>query len=284
MQKRNAVALLLMLLKVQAVFSQESSVKPQSNIPSIAKQAEEKNISVLSGTSTPTKKPLTPPPFLQSLESSNEFDRQRVLWPDKVPLPPPPPPPPPPIPLTDQDVQLYGVVIAGQTKRATIKYGPRFASLNTSGKPFVTISEGQVIGEYTLTGIKPTFLVFTALGGQQQLSFNKKMDRSAGGGQLVSTNSALNEIDPSANVNQQNQPQAAAINDVAGKAPTSVSPAIVATTQPANAENALRNPAPGSLAAAIVAAQAAAQSSPPQTQNAPPPANFNPFLQLFPKQ
>ena len=255
-----------------------------SNNPSIVKQAEEKSIGVPLGSSTRPKKPLTPPPYLQSLESANEFDRQRKLWPDKVPLPPPPPPPPPPTPLTDQDVQLYGVVIVGQTKRATIKYGPRFASLNTSGKPFVTISEGQVIGEYTLTGIKPTHLVLTALGGQQQLSFNKKMDRNAGGVQVASTTSGLNEIDPSAGANQQNQPQAAAMNDVAGKIPTSVSQTTVAPTPSANAENALRNPAPGSLAAAIVAAQAAAQSPPPQIQNAPPPANFNPFLQLFPKQ
>ena len=284
MQKRNAVALLLMLLTAQAVFSEQDLVKAPSTPPIIVNQAEEKGIGASSGSITPPKKPLTPPPYLQSLESTNEFDGQRKLWPDKVPPPPPLPPPPPPTPVTDQDVQVYGVVIVGQTKRATIKYGPRFASLNTSGKPFVTISEGQVIGEYTVTGIKPTYLVLTAPGGQQQLSFNRKMDRSAGGVQVVSTASGFNEIDPNAGANQQNQPQAAAMNDVAGKVPTSVSQTTVAPTPAPNADNALKNPAPGSLAAAIVAAQAAAQSTPPQTQNAPPPANFNPFLQLFPKQ
>ena len=68
------------------------------------------------------------------------------------------------------------------------------------------------------------------------------------------------------------------------KLPTSGAQASAASAPAANPENALKNPAPGSLAAAIVAAQAAAQSPVPATQTTPPPANFNPFLQLFPKQ
>ena len=186
-----------------------------------------------------------------------------------------------PSPLTEQDVQLYGVVIVGQTKRATVKFGPRFSSLNATGKLFTTISEGQVIGEYTLTGIKPTHLVLTAPGGQQQLNFNKKTDRPVGGSPVAPALAGANDVDATGGGSQQ---QPTSTVDASGKLPPSGAPTSVASTPAVSSDSALKNPAPGSLAAAIVAAQAAAQNPAPQAQNAPPPANFNPFLQLLPKQ
>ena len=284
MRKFNAAMLSFVMFAVQNSVVAEVVQKLRNEPTITVKQGDDKKPSVSSSSSNLSGRPLTPPPFLLSLESTNEFDKQRQLWPDKVPPAPPPPPPPPPTPLTDQDVQIYGVVIIGKTKRATVKYGPRFASLNTSGKPFITISEGQVIGEYTLTGIKPTHLIMTAPGGQQQISFNKKMDRGGGGGQVVSAPSGTNDVDPSTGGNQQNLPQTVASNDGNVKPPAAAPQTAGTPTAAVNSENALKNPAPGSLAAAIVAAQAAAQNPPPQTQTTPPPANFNPFLQLFPKQ
>ena len=279
--KSRVVQFSSVLLMTQAVFSAEDAVKLPLKESVGGTQVVEKNQGSQLGNGTLPKKPLTPPPYTHSLEISNEFDRQRRLWPDRVPPAPPPPPPPPPTPLTEQDIQLYGVVIVGQIKRATVKFGPRFSSLNTTGKQFTTISEGQAIGEYRLTGINPTHLVLTAPGGQQQLSFNKKTDRTAGISQSAPTITGSNDIDANAVAGQQ---QATAA-DASSKLPSSGAAVNVASTPAVSTENVLKNPAPGSLAAAIVAAQAAAAQNPaPQAQNAPPPANFNPFLQLLPKQ
>ena len=153
--------------------------------------------------------------------------------------------------------------------------------MNATGKLFTTISEGQVIGEYTLTGIKPTHLVLTAPGGQQQLNFNKKTDRPVGGSPVAPALAGANDVDATGGGSQQ---QPTSTVDASGKLPPTAAPTSVASTPAVSSDSALKNPAPGSLAAAIVAAQAAAQNPAPQAQNAPPPANFNPFLQLLPKQ
>ena len=275
------VQFLSVLLMTQAVFCAEDSGKVHYREPGVGAQiVGQKPTSGLVKESLASK-PLTPPPYLRSLESTNEFDRLRQLWPDRAPPPLPPPPPPLPSPLTEQDVQLYGVVIVGQTKRATVKFGPRFSSLNATGKLFTTISEGQVIGEYTLTGIKPTHLVLTAPGGQQQLSFNKKTDRPVGGSPVAPALAGANDVDATGGGSQQ---QPTSTVDASGKLPPPGAPTSVASTPAVSSDSALKNPAPGSLAAAIVAAQAAAQNPASQAQNAPPPANFNPFLQLLPKQ
>lgn len=234
-------------------------------------------------------KALTPAPYLSSLENSNVFDPQRRMWPDRRPPPSPPPPPPPPPLVTDKDLQLYGVVIVGQTKRATIKVGSRFAQLDTQGRGFVSVSEGQALGEWTLAEIHPTHLVLGAPGGQQNVMFNKKTDRVATAG-LQPTQST-----PSGSSNETSsnaltaaaaaqQPADSNATRPAGAAALGGTPvAGSAPVPPTGADNTIKNAQPGSLAAAISAAQAAAAAAPP-SQNAPPPANFNPFLQLFPKQ
>lgn len=233
---------------------------------------------------TQPPRPLTPPSYLASLESSNIFDSERKMWPDKRPPVPPPPPPPAPPPVTDKDLQLYGVVIVGQTKRATIKVGSRFAQLDTQGRGFVSISEGQALGDWVLAEIHPTHLVLGAPGGRQTVLFNKKTDRVATAGmqpQQTTQATSVNEPPSSASVGSLVPSPVPDANVARGTASTS---AVGATAVPPVApENTIKNAQPGSLAAAISAAQAAAAASPP-SQNVPPPANFNPFLQLFPKQ
>lgn len=112
--------------------------------------------------------------------AANPFDAQRKAWPDRVPPVPPPPPPPPPAVVTDQDLQLYGVVIAGSVKMANVRLGPRFASAATEGRPFSTFREGQALGEFTLAQVHPTHVVLSAPGGQQSIYFTKKTDRASG--------------------------------------------------------------------------------------------------------
>lgn len=234
-------------------------------------------------------KPLTPTPYLSELENSNVFDPERKMWPDRRPPPSPPPPPPPPPPVTDKDLQLYGVVIVGQTKRATIKVGSRFAQLDTQGRGFVSVSEGQVLGEWTLAEIYPTHLVLGAPGGKQHVMFNKKTDRVATAGLQPTQPTPTGSVnEPSSNAlpvaSASQQPADSNVTRPAGATASGGTPlAGVVPVPPAASDNTIKNAQPGSLAAAISAAQAAAAASPP-SQNAPPSANFNPFLQLFPKQ
>lgn len=257
---------------------------PNSKPSAIAKDAGQNSDSVVAPAVATISKPLTPAPYLSSLENSNIFDPQRRVWPDKRPPPSPPPPPPPPPPVTDKDLQLYGVVIVGQTKRATIKVGSRFAQIDTQGRGFVSVSEGQVLGEWRLTEIHPTHIVLGAPGGQQNVMFNKKTDRVATAGlqptpptASVSSNDTPSNASSAASVSQQPTEPNAARPTIAAATGGGATPGL-----PVGPENTIKNAQPGSLAAAIGAAQAAAGASP--SQNISPPANFNPFLQLFPKQ
>ena len=223
--------------------------------------------------------PLTPPSYLSALETTNQFDPQRKVWPDKVP----PPPAPPPL-VTDQDLQLYGVVIVGQTKRATIKVGTRFSQIDTAGRGFVSVSEGQVLGEWVLSEIRPTHLLLTSPGGRQTVNFNKKTDRVASTSVQLPQPVAVNE--PTANAQTTTATtqitDASANRTVAAPVPATASAVMPGPNQ---AENSLKNAPPGSLAAAISAAQSAATQNALQPQaNVPPPTNFNPFSQLLPKQ
>jgi hypothetical protein len=268
-------------LKPPAIKASQSGGDGSKNLP--VKSSPSAGVST--PVSTESLLPLAPPPYLSSLESTNVFDQQRKLWPDKRPPPPPPPPPVPPPAITEKDLQLYGVVIVGDTKRATIKVGPRFAQLDTQGRGFVSVSEGQAIGEWTLMEIQPAHLVLGAPGGRQTVMFNKKSDRVASASAqpsqptpVVATESVSSAI--SGSTAQQNE--AAAVRLTGGSTPGG-SGSSAAAISSAVAENAIKNAPPGSLAAAIGAAQAAAQSTSNQSQTVPP-ANFNPFLQLFPKQ
>ena len=270
---------------IPSIASNPSISKPSLS----AKDPTESRSSAADAAVDLVPKPLTPSPYLSSLENSNVFDPQRKMWPDRSPPPRPPPPPPPPPLVTDKDLQLYGVVIVGQTKRATIKVGSRFAQLDTQGRGFVSISEGQVLGEWTLAEIHPTHLVLGAPGGKQNVMFNKKTDRVATAG-LQPTQSTLTPSSNETSSNAQSatsasqQPGESNATRTAGAAALGGAPVAGAGSVPsAGSDNTIKNAQPGSLAAAISAAQAAAAAAPP-SQNVPPPANFNPFLQLFPKQ
>ena len=226
---------------------------------------------------------------LPSLELSNPFDPQRKVWPDRVPPPPPPAPPPPPTPVTDQDMQLYGVVIVGAVKRATVKVGSRFASLAVDGKAFATLTEGQSAGEFTVSQIQPTHIVLNAPGGLQSIYFTKKTDRSAGPGGVTApapVQAATTHTPATADM-----PTQTASEGGTGAAPTPVTQTPVAASSSqspgslqvnapdsgATAATSAQNPLAGGLAAALAAARAKAAGQAPTGQ--PSPIFGNPFNQ-----
>lgn len=218
------------------------------------------------------------------LEQRNVFDPKRTLWPDRVPPPPAPPPPPPPPPITDADMQLYGVVLAGSVKRATVKLGGKFAGLTQGKRPFLTLMEGQVLGEYTVGEIRANELVMLAGTGRQAVVFTKKTDRPAAGAAAPPVVQAAQVAAPVAL-----QAPQAPLNPLGVGLPTPVVPTNIpaapaaeaaVATQPntaptaANAAQAASPAAsaasiapPNSLAAAIAAAQAAAQAGKPAVAN-----------------
>ena len=286
-----ASALLIAGVLIAPVVYGQSVVRTPSSVPSHGPAtAALLAPKVASSAPVPVPQPLTPPSYLSALETTNQFDPQRKVWPDKVP--PAPPPVPPPL-VTDQDLQLYGVVIVGQTKRATIKVGTRFSKLDAGGRGFVSVSEGQALGEWVLSEIRPTHLLLTSPGGQQTVNFNKKTDRVASATVQQSQAVAANEVTTNAQATPTPQIyDASAARAVAPPVPAVASAgtpgsvtASAATPGPNSADNALKNAPPGSLAAAISAAQSAAMQNGLQPQaNVTPPSIFNPFAQLLQKQ
>lgn len=198
--------------------------------------------------STAAVVPAAPP---INMGAANPFDTQRKAWPDRVPPVPPPPPPPPPAVVTDQDLQLYGVVIAGSVKMANVRLGPRFASAATEGRAFSTFREGQVLGEFTLAQVHPTHVVLSAPGGQQSIYFTKKTDRTPG---------------PAAPAPVAAQSQ----NPVQGATPVVQAPAGDPATQAAAVAAA---PPPGTNTAPTAQQQAAAAQAAPPAANSPNTAN-----------
>lgn len=115
-----------------------------------------------------------PPPNYNAIYEQNIFDPQRKQWEEKKEVPPPLPP------LAAEDVQIYGVMAVGSYRRAIVKLGGKLKHLMPSdpkARPFVTLSEGQSLGGYTLAEIGPQRLVFTAGETRYAVSINKKEDR-----------------------------------------------------------------------------------------------------------
>ncbi len=161
--------------------------------------------------------------------------------------------------VTDQDLQLYGVVIAGSVKMANVRLGPRFASAATEGRPFSTFREGQALGEFTLAQVHPTHVVLSAPGGQQSIYFTKKTDRAAGPGTPP--------------------PVAQAQSPVQGATPVVQSPAgDAAATQAAAAAVA---PPAGASTGQVVQQQAAAPTTPPAPTAQPAPNSPNAANTVF---
>ena len=221
-----------------------------------------------------------------SLEISNLFDAQRKVWPDRVPPPPPPPPPTPPAPVSDADLQLYGIVIVGATKRATVKVGPRFASSAPNGRSFSNLVEGQTLGEFTVSHISSTYVTLSAPGGQQQVHFTKKTDRSVGNTvAAVPRNAepvqAATEatVSDSSQKNNSAQPPTGSELVSAPEGGNAMASRNLATPAAAPTSAAKEGPPPppvdiqNSLAAAIAAARANASNRPPGGNS------LNPFMQ-----
>lgn len=214
-----------------------------------------------------------------SLAETNPFDPERKVWPDRVPPPPPVAPPPAPPAVTDEDMQVYGVIITGEGKRATVRVGKRFAHLAPAGRAFATVTEGQTLGEFILSAVRPDHLVLFAPGGEQRLYFTAKTDRAAGQSAVVAAAPAP--------VQGATNPQADAGAAGGGAASPSGAPPGAANgvqqqTPPAAAAAAPSAPAqaaqPFNLRNSLAAALEAARNNTPQAVgNNPAAAAANPF-------
>ena len=116
-------------------------------------------------------------PSLGDLSRSNPFDPNRKLWPDRTP---PPPPPPVPAPVTDADLEVYGVVMAGGAQKALLKLGTRFAGVPVGPTGIAVVPVGAQLGEFVLTQVTPDQILLKAPGGEQWIRFSLKKDRAAG--------------------------------------------------------------------------------------------------------
>lgn len=106
------------------------------------------------------------------IAEKNPFDREHRVWPDIVA------PPTPPAPISTEDLQLYGVVIAGSVKRAIVKVGGNLKHLaGPSGRAYLSVSEGQSLGAYVISEIQPHQVLLSAGATRQVVVFGKKMDR-----------------------------------------------------------------------------------------------------------
>lgn len=280
------------------------SPAPTTSVPTTAPAATQTNTSPSGAASTkpgltpvPAAAPSAPPApvaaALQALETQNPFDPQRKLWPDRVPPPPPPPAPPAPAAISDQDLQLYGVVIVGNVKRATVKLGPRFTPQGQpQARAFMSLTEGQALGEFSIAEIQPTHIVLTAQGSRQQVYFSKKSDRGTASASaslppppVIQTATPVEPVvAPPGTAPTQNPGFAQNNGGNAAMPPAAFAPPVAADSSGNNAQGisgaapttlAPGVPAPaGSLAAAIAAAQA--RSANQGGTNTTPPAN--PFL------
>lgn len=236
-------------------------------------------------------------PALGSLLQTNPFDTERKLWPDRTP---PPPPPPVPAPVTDADLEVYGVVLAGGAQKALLKLGKRFEGVPVGTNGIAVVPVGGQLGEFVLSQMTPDQILLKAPGGQQWIRFSVKKDRGSGGqvaiqtaapfqpqGQLpvFGSTSAVPAAGGVSNAVSGGAPVvggggAQTMGSAAAGVPFVSTGGGVASGQPEPPAA----PPPGSLAAAIFAAQATqkagADGSAPTT-SAP---GINPFEALFQQQ
>ncbi|TXH37417.1 MAG: hypothetical protein E6Q94_02390 [Burkholderiaceae bacterium] len=217
---------------------------------------------------------------------TNLFDKERKVWPDRIPPPPPPAPPPAPAQVTDDDLQVYGVVITPQSKQATVRVGKRFAHLAPAGRSFANVTEGQPLGEFTLAAIHPDHLVLFAPGGEQRLYFTRKTDRAAG----LATASAPTATPvqgatasaPDAAAATNGSPAPVQGNQPSATMPTGAASGTQGAPQQVSSGADSNNPAPASaspfnLRNSLAAAIEAARNNAPRTPPPPGNAQANPF-------
>lgn len=224
-------------------------------------------------------------PALGQLSQTNPFDAERKLWPDRTP---PPPPPPVPAPVTDADLEVYGVVMAGGAQKALLKLGKRFEGVPAGPSGISVVPVGGRLGEFVLSQLKPDQILLKAPGGEQWIRFSVKKDR--GGGPVANQAAAAQ---PTATF----QPPAQVPTfDGAGMAPPAGAPfgmtsgaggVPIAPGGAQAAQDATSPPPaaqPGSLAAAIFAAQAAQKTAADGSAPVTPAPGVNPFEALFQQQ
>lgn len=206
-------------------------------------------------------------PELGDLLKTNPFDDQRKLWPDRTPLPPPPPVP---AAITDQDLEVVGVLMAG-VQKAWVKPGKRFQAVPTAANGMAALQLGAQVGEFVLAQIQPDQVLLRAPGGEQWLRVSAASRRAATSVAMAPSNAAVSAplvaavapVAPppvfvqAAPVNVGSGPASGGmppIMNVGGVAPSAIeSPAA----DPAAAAAAAQAPA-GSLAAAIAAVRSSA--------------------------
>lgn len=141
---------------------------------------------------------------IEGIYQNNLFDPERKQWKEITTAVTAAPAAAPAAKITDQDVQIYGVMVMGSEKKAIVKLGGQFANLNQPGgapaggpksrgmqnpnmrapspvqqRQFTILTEGERVGDYTLTGISQEGLTFSSSDGSQNemVAFNKKSDR-----------------------------------------------------------------------------------------------------------
>ena len=109
----------------------------------------------------------------EHIYKENVFDPKRAQW--AIPVPPAPAMPPP----SANDIQLYGVINIGTTKRALFKLSPALAGIGK--RQFVTLSEGQSVGSYQIAEIQKDQVILSAGEARYPMRFGTKSDRSPAG-------------------------------------------------------------------------------------------------------
>lgn len=236
-----------------------------------------------------------PMPALGSLAKSNPFDPDRKVWPEHVP---PPPPPPVPAPVTEDDLSVYGVVMAGGVQKALLKLGKRFGAVPVGPTGLASVHVGGQLGEFVLAQVTPDQILLSAPGGQQWVRVGSKKDRAGsaaaaraaapqqGAGPTTPGIASYAQATPFAQPVAGNDPAAAANMQTAANAPAAPAsmgvPGVSLGAVPgAGASAPVAAPA-GSLAAAIAAAQANQANQ--QGSSGGSAAVVNPFEALLQQQ
>ena len=261
----------LVAVGVQLVFLSEACAQNAANSVTVAaKVAHNAPVNALAASSAS----VLPVPRLGGLAQSNPFDPDRKQWQAKVP---PPPPPPVPATVTEDDLSIYGIVLAGGVQKVLLKPGKRFESVPVGPTGIAGVYVGSQLGEFVLAQVMPDQILLSAPGGQQWVRVGRKNDRSGTSASIRNpampspvAGAAPTETNQSVSPIQTNPlPQLAGGSDSASSTSGFGGGLAQVTSSP-----------PGSLAAAIAAAQAKQNGQP-----TPPPAPMvNPFEALLQQQ
>lgn len=226
---------------------------------------------------------------LGGLVQSNPFDVARKVWPDRAPLPPPPPVP---AAITDADLEVYGVVMSGGAQKALLKLGKRFEGVPVGPTGIAVVPVGGRLGEFVLSQLMPDRILLKAPGGEQWVGFSSKKDRDVpSAGASVSAQSAGAPMGLAGGPSGSSSVAASVTAPVPPGNPFAGVPiAPVGGVNPGGTAggqvDASPSPAahPGTLAAAIFAAQAAQKAQ--ANSNAPVTgaSGMNPFEALLQQQ